>query len=136
MAQESTVPAFEAKEAIEQDIERLHQDIKEKRGNMSEKEALKAALRESIVAAQASQPAVSQPTATQGTVSRILPTYVMQNSKEIQLAVEKLIAHAFTHGIKKAIHEAKGQGAFFLDAFHDALTDRLYQEFKRRKLFK
>lgn len=129
-------PAFETKAAIEQDIERLHQEIKEKRGDMPEKEALHEAVRESIEAAQVSQTTASQPTAPSRQVSRILPTYVTQSPKEVQLAVEKLIAYAFEHGITKAVKEAKGQGPFFIDAFHDALTDKLYQEFQRRKLFK
>jgi len=55
------------------------------------------------------------------------------NRKENALAA---FPHAFQHGIHKAAKEARGQGAFFLDAFHDALTDKLYQEFKKRKLLK
>jgi len=135
MVQEGGTPGFEVGKAIEQDIERLHKEITEKRGDMPEKEALHEAVKETISAVQSAAPTQGQQATPQGTVSRVLPNYVIRDSKEIQLAVEKLIAHAFQHGITKAAQEAKGQGAFFLDAFHDALVDKLYEEFKKRKLF-
>ena len=35
-------------------------------------------------------------------------------------------------GIKKAIEEAKKNSAFVLDAFHDALVDKMHDELKER----
>ena len=43
---------------------------------------------------------------------------------------------AFMDGILKAANEAKKSNPFVLDAFHDALTGKLYDEFKRRGLLK
>lgn len=135
MAQENTSPTFEVGPALEQDIERLHGEIKEKRGDIPDRDALHEAIKESIASVHSTSFTTSSSGIPQGIASRVLPTYVTQSSKEVQLAVEKLIAYAFQHGITKAVKEARGQGAFFLDAFHDALTDKLYQEFKKRKLF-
>lgn len=138
MAEKGTAPAFEHTE-LEADIQRLMQDIKERRGGVPEKEALKAALREEINAEQAKiYTGVPPPASRQNTLqpSPLLPKYVNDSPEEVRLAVEKLIDFAFHNGIRKAAKEAKGQGPFFLDAFHDALTDKLYQEFKERKLFK
>jgi len=37
-------------------------------------------------------------------------------------------------GIKKTIEQAKNEPAYILDAFHDALIDRLHDELKQRNL--
>jgi len=39
---------------------------------------------------------------------------------------------ALHHGIDKAVEKAKASGPFVLDAFHDALTGKLYDEMRRR----
>jgi hypothetical protein len=47
-------------------------------------------------------------------------------------AVNDLISMVPTHGIKKALSAAREQDPVVLDAFHDALVDRLYDELKER----
>ena len=37
-------------------------------------------------------------------------------------------------GIKKTIEQAKNEPAYILDAFHDALVDKLHDELKKQKL--
>lgn len=53
-----------------------------------------------------------------------------------KLEVDHYLSMAFKDGILKAVNEAKKSNPFVLDAFHDALTGKLYDEFKRRGLLK
>ena len=55
---------------------------------------------------------------------------------EAKLEVDHYLSMAFKDGILKAANEAKKSNPFVLDAFHDALTGKLYDEFKRRGLLK
>lgn len=124
--------------ALESDIERLSKEIAEKRNlpeykGLSEKELIKQTL-QPLVKQPLTQP--SQP-ATQPTVSAeetILPDYIKDMPAETKLQVEKLVEAVFHQGIEKTVKEAAKAGAFVLDAFHDALTDRLYDELKKRKI--
>ena len=50
--------------------------------------------------------------------------------------VNSLIDAAFSHGLNAAISKAREQSPYLMDAFHDALTDKLYEELKSRKLIK
>lgn len=123
--------------ALEQDIERLSKEITEKRNllehkDLSEKELIKQTL----------QPIVKPTTkidesAVQSTGQReeiFLPDYLKDSPAEIKLQVEKLINSVFHQGIEKAAQQASQAGAFILDAFHDALTDKLHEELNRRKM--
>jgi len=53
-----------------------------------------------------------------------------------KLEVEGLLGLAFKEGVVKASEEARKSSPFVLDAFHDALTGQLYDEFKRRGVIK
>ena len=64
----------------------------------------------------------------------MLPQYLQQESPEIRLKVEKLVDLAFHKGIGASISEAKKYGPFMLDAFHDTLTTKIYEELKSRNL--
>ncbi len=50
--------------------------------------------------------------------------------------VNQLIQSISEVGIKKAIEQAKQSDPFLLDAFHDALVDKLYDELKSRGVVK
>lgn len=65
-----------------------------------------------------------------------LPDYLMKESDEIKNRVEGLINLAFLKGIDLSAKEAVKSGPFILDAFHDALTSKLYEELKKRGLLK
>jgi hypothetical protein len=123
---------------IEQDIERLGKEIAEKKAlaehkELSEKELLRQAL-EPLVKQPISQPIKPQKQPAPSTEEQILPDYLKDSPAEIKLQVEKLIDSVFHQGIEKTVKEANKAGAFILDAFHDALTDKLYDELKSRKL--
>ena len=122
---------------IEQDIERLSKEIAEKKKmpeykEMPERELIKQTI-QPLMGRPSSQPtpAVGQPPSTQKTV---LPDYLRDSPAEIKLQVEKLVDSVFHQGIEKTVKAAKEAGPFILDAFHDALTDKLYDELKKRNL--
>ena len=50
--------------------------------------------------------------------------------------IEQLINLAFSKGLEMAVAEAKKSVPFVEDAFHDALTDKLLLELKRRGILK
>ena len=66
--------------------------------------------------------------------SSVLPEYMNSLSPEVKLRVERLVDDVFHKGLGKTIIEAKKEGPFFLDAFHDILSGRLYHEMKKRGL--
>lgn len=122
---------------LESDIKKLSVEIAEKKNlaehkNLSDKELVKAALRPTIKQA-AIQQQVFQPQ-TQNIQSAVLPDYLKDSPADIKLQVEKFIDLAFHQGIEKAAKAASQSSTFILDAFHDALTDKLYEELKQRKL--
>lgn len=123
---------------LEQEIENLAKEIAEKRNlpeykGLSEKELLKQTLHPLVKqpSIQSSEP-TTQPTAP--AEEAIIPDYLKNSPPEIKLQVEKLIDSVFHQGIEKTIKEANRAGPFILDAFHDALTDKLYDELKKRNL--
>lgn len=125
-------PKFEHS-ALERDIQRLSVEIrehKEKAGQpeMAGKEAVRSVLGAII---QAQQPMPQEPIAQS---SPILPQYLQQEPAEIQLKVEQLVDLAFHKGIDASIAEARKSGPFILDALHDSLTTKVYDELKSRKL--
>ena len=68
--------------------------------------------------------------------SDALPDYLMGESEQIKEKVEGLIRIAFSDGVEKAAKRAAKSGPFILDAFHDAMTSKLYDELKKRGLVK
>ncbi len=65
-----------------------------------------------------------------------LPDYMKEESSDVRGKVENLLSLAFYGGLEKATKEAIKSGPFILDAFHDALTSKLYSELKNRGLLK
>ncbi|MBU4348611.1 hypothetical protein KJ671_03890 [Patescibacteria group bacterium] len=123
---------------IEKDIQGLSQEIKERQAESNVevssetevKDFLKTKIGDSVVRAktniQSSDSTLDE--------NKTLPDYLINESKEIKNKVEQLITLAFNEGIEKSIKEATKSGPFILDAFHDALTSKLYDELKKRKL--
>lgn len=127
-------PKFEHT-ALEKDIERLAAEVK---GRVSEetpearKEAVKAVVGEKIQVGLPPTPEAAPPfTAPQ---SSFLPNYLQTETKYAKLNVEKLVDLAWHKGINAAVKEAKKLGPLYIDALHDALTDKLYSEFKNKGL--
>ncbi len=122
---------------LEKDIERLSREVKEKRNlleykGLPERELIKQTLQPLIRPSAPAAPLVAKPAPS--TEETILPDYLRDSPAEIKLQVEKLVDAVFHQGLEKTVKEANRAGAFILDAFHDALTDKLYEELKQRKL--
>lgn len=126
--------------ALEADIERLNKEVGDKRNlpeykDFSGKELVKQSLKPMIqeAAGQNSQPAPAQKPESQ---NNVLPAYLTDVSPEIKLRIEQLVDEVFHEGLKKAITHAKTAGFFVEDAFHDALTDKFYEELRGRGMLK
>ena len=118
--------------ALEKDIQRLAVEIREHKEKIGQPEmAGEEAVRSVLGARIQAQPA---PEPQNVPLSPILPQYLQQEPAEIQLKVEQLVDLAFHKGIDASISEAKKYGPFILDALHDSLTAKIYDELKARKL--
>ena len=119
--------------ALEADIERLSKEIGEKKNlieykKITEKELIKQTLQPMI---KSNQPIQSASSTAQ---SPIFPNYLADASNEIKFQIKELVDSLFHQGIEKVVKRAQRASPFVLDAFHDALTDKLHEELKKRKL--
>lgn len=125
---------------FEKDIQDLSKEAREhQEKNRIEKlqeSHVKELLRSRIGQSQASQPQKSQTDRKVLQESDSLPDYLMSESDDVKNRVEGLINLAFLKGIEVSAKEAARSGPFILDAFHDALTSKLYEELKNRGLLK
>jgi hypothetical protein len=126
-------PSFE--QALEADIRRLAEEVEKHRErpenqSVGDQEILKRSLE---VFTQGATP-VSQ--GARDDSKSPLPSYAQSVSSETKLEIEYLLDLALREGIMRAAVEAKKSNPFVLDAFHDALTGRLYPEFQKRGILK
>lgn len=129
-----------AHNALEADIERLSREVAEKRNspehkNLSGREFIRQSLEPMLK--QSTAPRAIQPTTAQSAAqSRILPNYLQNQNvpANLKLQIEELIDSIFHQGIEKVVKRAQRANPFVLDAFHDALTDKLHEELKKRGL--
>lgn len=126
---------FEHK-GLEADIDRLKAEVEER---AKSPEATKGEISHRDIAREVSRPLVYpqgslQP---QSQSKNILPDYAENFSSEKKLAIEQFIDMAIHKGIEKAAAEARktGDGAV-IDAFHDAITTKLLEEFQRLGLLR
>lgn len=119
---------------LEQDIARLSQEVAERRSKAETEqpaESVREVLREKIYPESAAPaPQIS----TDKTASPVLPAYLQKESLEVRLKIEELVDSTFHQGLDAAIAEAGKYGPFVLDALHDALTSKFYDELKNRGL--
>lgn len=66
---------------------------------------------------------------------KTLPSYLADASPQARLEVENLVEVALRSGIGKANALAQKSNPLILDAFHDALAGKLYEEFRKRGMF-
>ncbi|MDP3901624.1 MAG: hypothetical protein Q8Q37_01440 [bacterium] len=118
--------------SLEQDIERLASEAKE-RSTATTPEARKEAIKTTL-RAQTGAPSATQPASRGVAAGANLPNYLSAADVETKLRVEKLVDLAWHKGLSVAIKEAQEGGPLYVDALHDVLTDKLYEEFKKRKL--
>lgn len=124
---------------LEQDIKRLSQEVAEKKAmpehrDVSDKELIKRTI-EPIIKEPVSSGATAQSDGDQNIQNQVLPQYLQSAPYDLQLQVEELIDVVFHKGVEAAVSRARGlNNPFILDALHDALVDKLYDELKERKL--
>lgn len=127
-------PEFKG-EAIEADIKRIAEDLQEHKAspevkNYSDREILKKSI-------QAMSPAVNPPAGSPTTINSDDALINLNSAPPgAKMEVENLLSLAFKEGVARAAEEASKSSPFVLDAFHDALTGQLYDEFKKRGIIK
>lgn len=121
---------------IESDLNRVEHAVHEQTGGSTTPEATERAL-----VRQSLHPMVNVPTASPSihqshtaADDAMLPEYLKDAAPEIKDRVERLVEDAFKHGVEHAAIEAQKSGPFVVDALHDALSDRFYEELKKRKM--
>jgi hypothetical protein len=123
--------------ALEQEIKELAETIRARHETSSEKgrEAVKSVMEERIYGSPLppkQMPSVTDPNAARGT--KTLPGYAAQFPPEVKMRAEELIDLAWHKGISAAVKKVKKTDALTMDLFHDAITEKLYAEFKKRKI--
>jgi len=130
---------------LELEIAELQKRIDEKKnvlerqgGIVEEKELVAGAVKEMFLAGQ-SAPVSTQPVATTPATAHTTPqtidgqgSYLDHLDEQTAQIVTELIQKVPTEGIAKMVKEAELAGPYVIDAFHDALIDRLYDELKSR----
>jgi len=65
-----------------------------------------------------------------------LPSYASDAPADVKLKAEVLLKLAWDKGITAAVREARKADPLTIDIFHDAITEKLYEEFKSRGILK
>lgn len=138
--------------AVEAEIAALAQKIEEKRrlleaehGVVEEKELVRQAIGEKIsealgqassAAQVAAEPSAALPvsSATPAPSAQSGPTYLDTLDDDTVRKINALVEQVFTLGLQKTIKTVVEEDPFVLDAFHDALVDKLYAELKKHKV--
>ncbi len=131
-------------ENLESSLTRLGAEVSKKINSPEFKEApVDTVVKESIK----SLPAVEEPTqreprretAPRGS-GQFLPSYLSgddgQGDDKVKAIVENLISLAFQFGVERAVAESRKYPPFVQDSFHDALTEKLVPELKKRGIIK
>ena len=85
-------------------------------------------------APQVPSPIPPQPQSVQK--SSVLPAYAEKEDPAVKNTIEHLIALTLQKGLDEGIGFAQKEDPFILDTYHDALSDVLLDEMKKRKLLK
>ncbi|OGM94235.1 hypothetical protein A2524_01010 [Candidatus Wolfebacteria bacterium RIFOXYD12_FULL_48_21] len=126
---------LEQQNKIEADIHKVGQEVKEQIGGSATPEVTERALVRQSLHPMVKAPAVAVPQSGQPTaVDMELPVYLHDASAAIKDRVERLVEDAFKHGVEHAAVEAQKSGPFIVDALHDALSDKFYEELKKRNI--
>lgn len=133
---------------IESEIAELSRQIEDKRrlleqkqgviSNIDEKELLKEAIADSFSLGEAEISETPEQTENLNQEVKQTPTghYFDYLPEDSIAKVNQLISQVPQVGILGVIKKARQETALVLDAFHDALVDKLYEEMKSRGLLK
>jgi len=122
---------------FESDIEKIGSEVKEKVSRIevaSDEANHKEIIREvthPIIHGVPSQQIVAKHNGDEGIGA--LPAYTKEFPTDVRQHAEALVSYAFEKGIFQAAEEARRNSEpAVMDAFHDAITTTLYEEFKKR----
>lgn len=79
---------------------------------------------------------VTQNGAVVTNASKFLPSYMDTQDEKVKKVVENLVDLVFKEGLEKALSEIRFYPPFIVDAFHDALIDKIIPELKKRGVIK
>jgi len=129
---------------LEQEIAELQKMIEAKRdqlekagGIIEEKELVRQSVREMFLNVPAQIP-LSTTTPTPATTQTVPVggSYLDYLDPQTTETINRFIGEIQAKGITPVINEVASQKPFVVDAFHDALVDKLYDELKQRGLIK
>lgn len=136
------MPEQFSKGNIEAEIAELSKQIEQKRnllesqkGIIEEKELVRTAIGEKI----SSRPVASSPSPASVSTSKFsvsATSYLDSVDESTEQEINRLLSIVFEKGMEEAIKEAEKGDAFIIDAFHDALVDKMYGELKARGIVK
>lgn len=126
--------------ALEADIDRLAQEVRERRNlpemqNADDKELVKAALK-SLHKKDVEKEILTTNDENNSQGVNFLPAYMNDFSEESKLEVEYLLDLVAHKGLIYAHARAKKANPAVLDAFHDALAGKWHPELERRGVFR
>lgn len=129
-------------ENLEKDLGRLTAEIAERRQqegpDLSDRHIVKKSL-EVFIPKETVLPDLDNVVADDQSQSKsdFMPSYVVSGeNKESQDKIQVLVNLALEDGLTEAWKAAQREAPFVIDAFHDALVDKLIPELKRRGLIK
>ncbi len=139
---------FSKNNIIEAEIAELSQKIADKRreleagkGMVEERELVKSVLGEKISnsvpqASSIASDAVSVATksSTSGSTVPAGKSYLDYLDEESRLVIEGLVESVFINGLEKTLKGLEMQEPYIIDVFHDVLTDKIYDEMKKRNV--
>ena len=124
-------------EALERDILELSKELNAPNAPEANKETIKQILGEKIYQSPLPPtPEAERPPPLPQRQTSPIPKYAESLPAEARLRAEELIDLAWHKGVIKAIKEVRKTDPLTMDIFHDAVTEKLYQEFKKRGLLK
>lgn len=128
-------------ENLEKDFEKLTTAIGERhlmeKAPLPEKEIVKKSFG-IFVPPPAPAPAAAASQTEEKSESPFLPQYLQDDGAEpeVEKKIESLIDLALAKGLAEACNAARREKPFVMDAFHDALADKLIPELKKRGVIK
>jgi hypothetical protein len=132
-------PTFE-RTALEADMRTLAAEIKNQRERPEMKDAAEQKIVKEAIRAfpdlNGNKATTTVPAPTQSDDKSPLPAYAQSAPPEVKLEIEYLLDVALRKGLSVAMSESQKSNYFVQDAFHDALTGRLYPELQKKGIVK
>jgi len=122
--------------ALERDIQELSQEVKEAGSEERTREVIRSSVAEKIYGPGVIPKPSASPAPPPPSLGSPLPHYAENLPAEVKLKVENLLDLVWHKGIDNAVKEVKKSDPLTMDLFHDAITEKLFNEFKRRGILK